>query len=93
MTAIKGTAAPTLPAICETPLADIRRVFRQVSAADCEAILQVGTALPVVEIIDELEQEVGKPIVACNAAVYWQTIRGIGIDDRLAGFGRLFAEH
>lgn len=93
VTAIKGTEAPSLPAICETSLADIQAVFRQVAEADCDAILQVGTALPVVAMVDQLEQELGKPVVACNAAVYWQTLRGIGIVDRLAGYGRLFAEH
>lgn len=91
--AIKGTEAPSLPAICETPLDDIRRVFRQVAQADCDAILQVGTALPVVALIEELETDLGKPIVACNAAVYWQTLRGIGITDAVAGYGRLLAEH
>lgn len=91
--AIKGTEAPSLPAICETPLDDIRRVVRQVADSPCDAILQVGTALPVVALIEELEGETGKPIVACNAAVYWQTLRAVGIDDRLPGFGRLLAEY
>lgn len=91
--AIKGTEAPSLPAICETPLDDIRRVFRHVAESDCEAILQVGTALPVVAMIEDLEAELGKPIVACNAAVYWQTLRGIGITDGFPGYGRLLAQH
>ncbi len=91
--AIKGTEAPSLPAICETSIEDIRRVFAVVAESDCEAILQVGTALPVVALIEDLEQEFGKPVVACNAAVYWQTLRAAGIEDTLDGFGRLFREH
>ena len=91
--AIKGTEAPSLPEICETPLEDIRRVFRTVAESDCDTILQVGTALPVVTMIDSLEAETGKPIVACNAALYWQTLRALGIEDRIPGFGRLLAEH
>jgi len=89
---IKGTQAPSLPEICETPLRDIRDVFAQVAASDCDVILQVGTALPVVALISELEQAHGKPIVACNAAVYWQTLRAIGISDSVPGFGTLL-EH
>ncbi|GAB5471104.1 MAG: igiC [Rhodospirillales bacterium] len=92
VTAIKGTEAPSLPAICETPLDDIRQVFRSVAASDCDAILQVGTALPVVALIAELEAETGKPIVACNAAVYWQTLRAVGIADAIPGYGRLLAD-
>ena len=91
--AIKGTEAPSLPAICETPLEDIRRVFREVAQADCDAILQVGTALPVVAMIEELEADLGKPVVACNAAVYWQALRGIGITDAVPGYGQLLAKH
>lgn len=87
--AIKGTCAPSLPEICETPLDDIRAVFREVGAAECDAILQVGTALPVVALIEELEAELAKPIVACNAAVYWQTLRAIGLNDPVPGYGQL----
>ena len=91
--AIKGTEAPSLPAICETQLDDIRRVFAQVAASECDVILQVGTALPVVALIAELEETHGKPIVACNAAVYWQTLRSVGITDPIHGFGRLLEAH
>jgi maleate isomerase len=91
--AIKGTEAPSLPAICQTPIADIQNVFRHVADSDCEAVLQVGTALPVVSLIEKLEEELGKPVVACNAALYWQTLRAAGIQDRMTGFGRLLATH
>ena len=91
--AIKGTKAPSLPEICETPISDIRDVFAKVAASDCDVILQVGTALPVVAMIDELEARHGKPIVACNAAVYWQALRQIGITDPIPGFGILLRDH
>jgi len=91
--AIKGTEAPSLPAICETPLQQIRELIRQLADSDCDAIAQVGTALPVVGLIEELEQETGKPIIACNAAVYWQTLRAAGVTDAVTGFGNLLLEH
>ncbi|MEM6985197.1 MAG: hypothetical protein AAF499_01555 [Pseudomonadota bacterium] len=91
--AIQGTCAPSLPAICETPLDDIRAVFQAVAAQDVDAILQVGTALPVVALLDELEASTGKPIVACNAAVYWQTLRALDIRDSLTGYGTLLRDH
>ena len=87
--AIRGTCAPSLPEICETPLDDIRTVFRDVAASGCDAILQVGTALPVVALVEELEDDLRKPIVACNAAVYWQTLRRIGVSDAIPGHGAL----
>ncbi len=90
---IRGTCAPSLPEICETPLNKIREVFDQVARSGCDAILQVGTALPVVGLINELETELKKPVVACNIAVYWQTLRKVGISDPIEGFGTLLADH
>lgn len=89
--AVEGSNAPSLPAICETPLAQIRDLTRRLADSDCDAIAQVGTALPLVALLDELEAETGKAIVACNAAVYWQALRAIGIDEPVPGYGRLLA--
>jgi maleate isomerase len=90
--AIEGINAPSLPAICETPLEQIRDLVRQLAKSDCDAIAQVGTALPVVGLIEQLEQETGKTIIACNAAVYWQTLRAAGINDAVPGYGYLLRE-
>ena len=90
--AIKGTEAQSLPAICETTIDEVKSVFEAVANHECDAILQVGTALPVVSLIAQLEARYQKPIVACNAAVYWQTLRKAGILDQFDGYGRLFEE-
>lgn len=89
---IKGTEAPSLPQICETPLSEIHDLIRQLAETDCDAIAQVGTALPVVGLLDELEAETGKTIIACNAAVYWQTLRSAQIVDSVKGYGKLLVE-
>ncbi len=91
--AVAGTNAPSLPEICETPLEQIEAAFLEVAASDCDAILQVGTALPVCGLLASLEALTGKPVVACNAALYWQTLRHLGISDSIDGFGHLLAEH
>ena len=86
-----GTAAPSLEAIAGAGEAEIEVVFRSANHPEAEAILQLGTALPVVDMIAGLELELNKPIVACNAALYWQALRATGIEDRIAGYGRLLA--
>ncbi len=90
--AIKGTEAPNLPAICETSLDDLRALFAELATSNCDAIAQIGTALPVVGLLDELESQTGKTIIACNAAVYWQALRAADISDSITGYGRLLAE-
>ena len=90
--AIRGTEAPSLPAICETPLDQIRELIRELAATGCDAIAQIGTALPCVDLVEELEVETGKTIIACNTAVYWETLRAAGIHDRVDGYGYLLRE-
>jgi len=89
---VGGLACPDLDSIGRTPLDAIRRAFRETNGADVEALVQVGTGLPVVGLVDELERAFAKPVVACNAAMYWQALRAIGVDDRMAGRGRLLAD-
>ena len=36
--AIKGTEAPSLPAICETPFGDIHNIFHDVAGSDCDVV-------------------------------------------------------
>jgi maleate isomerase len=43
--------------------------------------------------IEALERAHGKPVITCNAALYWQALRALGVADPITGFGRLLAEH
>ena len=36
---------------------------------------------------------IDKPVIAINTATYWWALRQAGIEDRVAGFGRLMMEH
>jgi len=81
-----------LPAICETPLDQIRGLIRELASTGCDAIAQIGTALPCADLVEELEVETGKTIIACNIAVYWETLRAAGIQDRVDGYGYLLRE-
>lgn len=58
---------------------------------EAEAIFISCGALRSVDIIDALEQRVGKPVIASNQALAWDALRLAGIKDRIEGFGGLFA--
>jgi maleate isomerase len=90
---IAGLACPSIDAIGRTPADAIRRVFAEADGDGAEALVQVGTGLPVLHLVAALEQTHGKPVVACNAALYWQALRALGVADPVTGFGRLLAEH
>jgi len=87
-----GLACPDLATIGHTPPDVVRRAFREADRPEAEAVVQVGTGLPVVYLVAELEATLGKPVVACNAALYWQALRETGIADAIPGFGRLLGE-
>lgn len=73
-----------------------QRILEMVSELDdpsVEAIVQVGTNLSFVSQADTLESELGKPVVAINAATLWHALREHGFDDRITGAGRLLREH
>lgn len=79
-----GIAAVQTPAI--------RACFRELDGDDVDAILQVGTNLSAVRLAAAAELWLGKPVIAINTAIYWHALRGNGISDRIAGFGRLLEE-
>ena len=89
---VHGLACPSPDRIPHAKLEDVRRAFEQADSAEAEVLVHVGTGLPVLHLVDELEQAFGKPVVACNAAMYWQALRETGIDDPIPGFGRLLAD-
>ncbi len=66
--------------------------FRAIDHPEAEALVQVGTALPVSFLTEQIEKEHGKPLIGVNVATYWAALRSIGITDQVRGFGRLFAE-
>ena len=61
--------------------------------AGVEAMVHVGTNLPVSAITNEIEVAHGKPLIGVNVATYWQALRRVGITDALPGFGMLAREH
>lgn len=57
---------------------------------DADAVFVCCGALRTLDIVDGLEQQVGKPAVVSNQAMMWDCLRRAGIHDRIEGFGRLF---
>jgi maleate isomerase len=88
-----GLRCPTATSIADVGPDRLREVVAELDGDGVEAVLQVGTNLSMVGLADELERQLGKPVVAINAAVLWHTLRTLGLDDQMAGFGSLLREH
>lgn len=48
------------------------------------------TSVRLVNVVEELEQKLGKPVTSSNHAMAWHTLRLGGIEEKLEGFGSLF---
>ena len=75
--------------IARVDTARLRETLREIDGDDVDALIQVGTNLSMVRLCAESENELGKPVIAINAATYWHALRANGIDDRMPGLGRL----
>ncbi len=62
----------------------------QLDSGDIEAIFISCGALRSMEIVDDLEQRLGKPVICSNQAMIWDCLRLAGIEDRVEGYGTLF---
>ena len=56
---------------------------------EADALLCSCTAWRSVEVVDELERRVGKPVVTSNQASAWMALRAVGVREPIRGFGRL----
>jgi maleate isomerase len=59
---------------------------------EADAIVLCCSAMRTTNIIDKLEKEVGKPVIASTQAMVWHLLRLSGIDDKINKLGRLFLE-
>lgn len=64
-------------------------VFEEIAIPEVDALLHVGGALGVVDMLEALEADLEKPIVSVNAATYWYALRKLGVTDPIPGFGEL----
>jgi len=60
---------------------------------EAEAIFVSCGALRTLDVVGEIEARAGKPVIASNQAMIWDTLRLAGITDPIAGYGRLLAAH
>lgn len=72
---------------------DVRKSIKSIDADNVDAILQVGTNLSAIKLAAELEQDLGKPVIAINTSTYWYALRANNFDDQISGFGQLLENH
>jgi maleate isomerase len=78
--------------IAHTTTDQLIRSLLELDGPDIDAIVQVGTNLPNLETAASAERWLDKPVLSINAVTYWDTLRRLGIEDRIYGYGRILEE-
>lgn len=79
--------------IARVPPSSLERLVRYIDCDEADTIFLSCTNLATVDVIEELEAAVGKPVITSNQATFWHALRTLGIKDRIEGRGRLLREH
>ena len=61
--------------------------------SDAQAIFISCGGIRSLEIVDALEQKVGKPVIVSNQAMFWNTLRLAGINDKIEGYRQILKMH
>ncbi len=66
---------------------------KTVDTPDADAVLISCGALRTIDVVEQIECGLGKPVICSNQAMLWRVLRLAGVEDRLDGLGRLLREH
>lgn len=68
---------------------DASNLVARLDTPKADAVFISCTNFHCLPVVADLERQLGKPVVTSNLAGAWAALRGIGIDDAMAGSGRL----
>jgi maleate isomerase len=56
---------------------------------EADALFISCTALRAVDVVERIEQALGKPVISANQALFWRALRAAGYHDPVEGYGQL----
>jgi maleate isomerase len=65
------------------------RLARSVDRPEAQAVFLSGTGMPTISVLEMLETDLQKPVISSNAAMLWLALRACGVNQPIAGYGRL----
>lgn len=79
--------------IGNTPFDKIKQLLRDADSPSAECIVVGCTNLPAAIVLDEIEDELGKPIFDSVAVTLWKALRMTEVQAPLHGWGKLLRDH
>lgn len=71
----------------------IKRFALSIDRPDADAVFISCGALRSLGVVQQIEDELDKPVIVSNQAMIWDTLRLAGIDDKFEGFGQLLSKY
>ena len=65
------------------------KTIKNINYSDVDAVFVSCTALRIVEVLQEIEDLIKKPIISSNQAIIWDSIRSTKIQSSIEGYGKL----
>ena len=87
---IKGLGNVEPTAMPEVRYEVMYRLAKEVYSPDVDGLFISCTGISVLDIIEILEEDLGKPVVTSNQASLWASLRKLEIGIRIPGLGQLF---
>jgi maleate isomerase len=90
VTALHGLGIDFDPEIARVPYARTRALALR-AAGDADVLFLSCTGLPTLALLDELEAELGRPVISSNAVTFWHALTLAGVEPAAEGAGSLLA--
>tara|TARA_Y100000590_G_C15509654_1_gene934902 strand:- start:213 stop:962 length:750 start_codon:yes stop_codon:yes gene_type:complete len=65
------------------------KILTSLNTKNADALFISCTALPVLKILEEIENKISIPTLSSNQTLIWDTIRSVGYKNSIMGFGKL----
>ena len=86
-----GGSLEKIQKISRVPPADVYDHAKSVDTPDSDGLLICCTDLGTADVVQDLEDDLGKPVVTSNTATFWAALRRAGVKQSVAGYGRLLS--
>ena len=67
----------------------LSEILTKLNINDVDALFVSCTALPALEILDEVEKKINKPVFSSNQTLIWDSLRSVGYKSSIEGYGKL----
>lgn len=64
---------------------------KKIDTPDSQAIFLTGVGMPTLDMLQRLENDLGKPVISSSSAMMWNALRTAGVKTPIEGYGRLLS--